>query len=133
MSGWSKAKSFNNALEIQADSVQLFGMTTRITSIALLLVIFGLGCGKGSNNADSGIATGQKVEGGSSGEGASGDMQPLLNDLTQQARKYGMEQQKAPKDLNELVAKGYLSAVPQAPPGKKFEITRKLDVILTDQ
>ena len=99
----------------------------------MLLVIFGLGCGKGSNNADSGIATGQKVEGGSSGEGASGDMQPLLNDLTQQARKYGMEQQKAPKDLNELVAKGYLSAVPQAPPGKKFEITRKLDVILTDQ
>jgi hypothetical protein len=133
LGGWSKAKSFNNALEIQADSVHLFGMTTRITSIALLLVVFGLGCGKGSKNADSGNAVGQKVEGSSSGAGASSDMQPLLNDLTQQARKYGMEQQKAPKDLNELVAKGYLSAVPQPPPGKKFEITRKLDVILTDQ
>jgi hypothetical protein len=90
LSGWSKAKSFNNALEIQADSVQLFGMTTRITSIALLLVVFGLGCGKGSKNADSGIATGQKVEGSSGGDGASADMQPLLNDLTQQALKFGM-------------------------------------------
>lgn len=99
----------------------------------MLLVIFGLGCGKGSKSADSGNGAGQKVEGTSTRESASADMQPLLNDLTQQARKYGMEQQKAPKDLNELVAKGYLSAVPQAPPGKKFEITRKLDVILTDQ
>ena len=56
-----------------------------------------------------------------------------LQELTQAVRRYGVEQRQAPKSLDELVAKGYLGAVPQAPPGKKFAIDKKLQVYLSDQ
>jgi len=60
-------------------------------------------------------------------------MAATLVELTQVVRKYGMEQQRAPKTWEELVAKGYLSQVPQAPAGKKFAITKKLEVNLVNQ
>jgi len=56
----------------------------------------------------------------------------LLRELTQAARKYGMEKQKAPKSLEELAAGGYLPQVPAAPAGKKFAISPQLEVILED-
>jgi hypothetical protein len=57
----------------------------------------------------------------------------VLNDLTQAVRRFGMEQRRRPADFNEVVAKGYLSAIPQAPPGKKFVINNKMAVVLADQ
>ncbi|MEW6157828.1 MAG: hypothetical protein AB1813_10370 [Verrucomicrobiota bacterium] len=54
----------------------------------------------------------------------------LLAELTQAVRKYGVEQQRVPKTLEEVRARGYLSTVPVAPPGKKFVIDRNLEVIL---
>jgi hypothetical protein len=38
-----------------------------------------------------------------------------------------------PKTLEELVAAGYLSQVPQPPPGKRFAIDKKLQVNLVDE
>jgi hypothetical protein len=57
----------------------------------------------------------------------------LLQELTQAVRKYGLEQQQAPKTLEELVAQGYLAQVPQAPSGKKFAIDKKLQVYLASE
>ena len=54
----------------------------------------------------------------------------LLNELSQAVRKYGAEQQRVPKTLEELVANGYLSRVPPAPAGKKFAINKNLQVYL---
>lgn len=55
----------------------------------------------------------------------------LLGELTQAARKFGAEQQRVPTSLDELVTKGYLSRVPEAPAGKKFAIDKNLQVYLT--
>ena len=62
----------------------------------------------------------------------SADMTATLAELTQVVRKYGMEKQKVPKDLNELVAAGYIPQVPAAPAGKKFAIDAKMQVYLAD-
>ena len=56
----------------------------------------------------------------------------LLNELTQLVRRYGVEQQRAPKTLDELVANGYLASVPPAPAGKRFAIDKKLQVYLAN-
>ncbi|PYI84468.1 MAG: hypothetical protein DME26_13230 [Verrucomicrobia bacterium] len=56
----------------------------------------------------------------------------VLNELTQAVRKYGVEQRRVPKTLEELVAKGYLSRVPEAPAGKKFAINKDLQVYLAN-
>jgi hypothetical protein len=45
-------------------------------------------------------------------------------------RRFAAEQRKAPKTLDELVAAGYLSQVPEAPAGKQFAINQKLEVYL---
>jgi hypothetical protein len=55
----------------------------------------------------------------------------VLNELTQAVRKFGVEQRRVPKSLEEVVARGYLSSVPPAPAGKKFVIDKKLQVYLT--
>ena len=56
-----------------------------------------------------------------------------LAELTQVVRKYGAEKQRVPKDLNELVAAGYLPSVPAAPAGKKYAINKQMEVYLADQ
>lgn len=60
-------------------------------------------------------------------------MTALLGELTQAVRKYGAERRRAPKSLEELAEQGYLETAPQAPPGKKFAINKKLQVYLVDQ
>ena len=55
-----------------------------------------------------------------------------LAELTQVVRKYGAEKQRVPKDLNEIVAAGYLPSVPSAPAGKKFAINKQMEVYLAD-
>ena len=56
----------------------------------------------------------------------------ILEQLTQAVRKYGMEKQRVPKSLDELVAAGYLTQLPEAPAGKKFVLdARTMDVTLS--
>jgi len=48
-----------------------------------------------------------------------------LANLTQAVRKFSFEQRRMPKSLQEVIAAGYVSPVPQAPPGKKFVLDPK--------
>jgi hypothetical protein len=57
----------------------------------------------------------------------------VLNELTQAVRKCAVEQRRAPKNLEDLVANGYLSRVPPAPAGKKYTIDKNLQVYLANQ
>jgi competence protein ComGC len=57
----------------------------------------------------------------------------LLAELTQAVRKYGVDKQRVPKSLDELVAAGYLSQAPVAPAGKRFAISKTLQVELVDE
>jgi hypothetical protein len=57
----------------------------------------------------------------------------VLGELTQAVRRYAVEQRRAPKTLDELVAQGYLDRVPEAPAGKRFAIGNKLEVYLADK
>jgi len=58
-------------------------------------------------------------------------MATALSQMTQAVRKYAVEQRKAPKNLSEVAAAGYLSSVPVAPAGKQFAISQKLEVYLS--
>ena len=60
-------------------------------------------------------------------------MAALLGELTQAVRKYSVEQRRAPKSLEELSAQGYLRQVPPAPSGRRFVITKNLQVQLVDR
>jgi len=57
-------------------------------------------------------------------------MAAILGELTQVVRKYSVERRSVPKNLEELVANGYLTRVPQAPAGKRFIISKELQVQL---
>lgn len=64
-------------------------------------------------------------------DAAGADLSAVLSELTQQVRKFGFEKQRVPASLNELVAAGYLSAVPEAPAGRSFTIDPKtMQVVL---
>lgn len=58
------------------------------------------------------------------------DLPAVLAGLTQAARRYGLEQRRAPAGLEELVAKGYLARIPEAPGGGRFVIDKQLQVRL---
>ena len=53
------------------------------------------------------------------------DMSAVLASLTQVLRKYSFERKQLPSTVEEIVAAGYLSAMPPAPAGKKFTIDAK--------
>ena len=57
-------------------------------------------------------------------------MAVILGELTQVVRKYSVERRSVPKNLEELVANGYLTRAPEAPAGKKFVISKDLSVQL---
>lgn len=48
-----------------------------------------------------------------------------LDRLTRLARRYSVEQQQVPKDLNDLVLMNYLEALPRPPDGLRFVVDRK--------
>ena len=57
-----------------------------------------------------------------------------LGELTQALRKYSFEHQRLPKTFSEVVSAGYVKNMPQAPPGKRFEIDAKtVQVVLVKQ
>ena len=57
-------------------------------------------------------------------------MTAVLGELTQAVRKYSVERRRVPKTLDELVVNGYLARVPEAPEGKRFAISKDLQVQL---
>jgi hypothetical protein len=57
----------------------------------------------------------------------------VLAALTQAVRKFGLEQRRVPKNLEEVAVAGYLTAVPPAPPGKRFAIDKQMQVTLEKQ
>jgi len=62
------------------------------------------------------------------------ELAAALGELTQALRKYSFEHRRLPKTFNEVVAAGYVKDMPQAPPGKKFEIDPKtVQVVLVKQ
>ena len=71
------------------------------------------------------------ADGSGSSEAA---LNAALGELTQALRKYSFEHQRLPKTFSEVVAAGYVKNMPQAPPGKKFEIDAKtVQVVLVNQ
>ncbi len=85
-----------------------------------MIVLFAtcVGCGKTSSSGpakDGAAASAQETQ---------------LAELTQLVRRYAAEQRRAPKSLDELVTAGYLPQLPEAPAGKKFAISPKLEVYL---
>lgn len=48
-----------------------------------------------------------------------------LDQLTQVLRRFSVEHRRVPQSLNEVVAAGYLTGLPPAPPGKQFAIDGK--------
>jgi len=63
-------------------------------------------------------------------QAAEADMSATLNRLTQTLRRYAAEHQRAPANLGELVAAGYLPELPGAPPGQRFVFDEQLRVTL---
>lgn len=90
-------------------------MCRKVSSLLLVGCILIASCGK---KAESGAAQGS----------------PETAELTQQLRRYSFEKRKLPENLDELVAAGYLKAVPPAPTGKKYAVdTKRAEVILVNQ
>ena len=113
--------------------------------IACLLVTL-MGCGKQPASSPSGAQP--KTDGAVPNVGLSpaksqvdaaaiasdrAQIAAVLNELTQAVRKCAVEQRRAPKNLEELVAGGYLSRIPPAPAGKKYMINKNLQVYLANQ
>ncbi len=106
-----------------------------------LICLFGVGCGKKqessaptSASSPSGQAAPATNTSSASTPAAPADNSAaLLAELTQVVRKYGVEKQRVPKNLEELVSAGYLPALPEAPAGKKFAINKNLAVVLENR
>ena len=62
------------------------------------------------------------------------DNSAMLDKLTQVLRRFSVEHRKVPQALSELVAAGYLTAIPAVPAGKQFSIDKKtLQVVLSNR
>jgi competence protein ComGC len=96
--------------------------------LLLLLCVLWIGCGKSDSSRQNSRAATNSV--GATGANSEAQIATELAGLTQKVRRYGMEQQRAPKSLDELVAAGYLKEVPQPPDNKKFAINKNLEVYL---
>ena len=110
-------------------------MELKLRHFFRLLPLLIIGCSKESEQRGAVEAPPPAVATESPGAAASDAHQiaTTLAELTQAVRKYGAEKQKAPKDLNELVAAGYLASIPPAPAGKKYAIDQRMQVYLADQ
>ena len=65
-------------------------------------------------------------------EGA--DASAQLAQLTQVLRRFGVEKRRVPQSLGEIVAAGYLTALPAAPAGKQFAIDgKRMQVVLANK
>ena len=87
-----------------------------------------MGCGKRS---DTSSPSGEAAAKAAAAEAT--QIAALLKELTQAVRKFGVEQRRVPKNLEELVANGYLPGMPPAPAGKQFAIDKNLQVTLVNR
>lgn len=106
--------------------------------VLLWLPLAFLGCKKGrvasnSTPADRTSDSATSVSGGTGSDIEAPDRARQLFELTQAVRRYGLEQRRAPKTLEEVAAAGYLKALPEAPQGKKFAINSKLEVYIANR
>ena len=97
----------------------MFEVRTILRLILLCgIPLLGHGCGKKTQSpspAGSAVSTAP----------AAADMEAVLGELTQALRKYSVEHRQSPKNLDEVVGAGYVKQMPEAPPGKKFEVDPK--------
>jgi hypothetical protein len=95
---------------------------------------FGIGCSKPPAAPRPNAAEGSgEAPADASGASEQARLAAVLNELTQVVRRYSAEQRRAPKNVEELVTGGYLTAIPAAPAGKKFAINKNLQVYLANQ
>jgi len=100
-------------------------MTPRLILPSAMVLLL-TACGRHSENSPSAPAPAAEASGA--------ELAAALGELTQALRKYSFEHHRLPKTFNEVVAAGYVNNVPQAPPGKKFEIDPKtVQVVLVKQ
>jgi hypothetical protein len=104
---------------VLASAIRFWIMLARV--LMAFLGVFLVGCGK---PAAPSAATSPPDQ---------AQIDAVVNDLTHAVRKYAVEQRRAPKALDELVANGYLARLPSAPAGKKFAIDKNLQVYLANQ
>ena len=103
----------------------------KIVRLTLLCSILVSGCGKKAESPDPVVTP--ATSGGPAVTGEA-NMSAVLQDLTQALRKYSIERKQAPKTFSEVVAAGYVQHLPEAPPGRKFEIDSKtMQVVLVKQ
>jgi len=122
-------------------------MLSRLVLPSLMAVLF-TGCGKSPESSRpapvSATAPAQDAKPAPGAEQTAAAVAPsdaseaalnaALMELTQAVRKYSFEHQRVPKTVGEVVAAGYVKNMPQAPPGKKFEIDAKtVQVVLVNQ
>lgn len=93
-------------------------------------VLLAVGLGVGLAGCRRSGPAGEAPAGGAAAS-AQEETARLLSELTQQVRKYSVEQRQPPRSLEELVARGYLKELPVAPAGQRFVITKNLQVELT--
>ena len=116
-------------------------MTPRLI-LPYAMVLLLTACGRHSENspsapapaAEPGKSAADAPAGIARSEASGAELAAALGELTQALRKYSFEHQRLPKTFNEVVAAGYVNNMPQAPPGKKFEIEpRTVQVVLVKQ
>jgi len=124
-------------------------MLSRVV-LPLLMVLLLTGCGKSpetsrptpvsttepaqSEKTDAAPATEQPAVAATFSNASEAAWNAALGELTQALRKYSFEHQRLPKTFSEVVAAGYVKNMPQAPPGKRFEIDPKtVQVVLVKQ
>ena len=109
-------------------------MISRLVCVCVLVACFGCGeapdSSSGEPDSNSAASSGLAAESSADDEA---EIAAALRELTQVVRKYSVEQRQAPKTLQELVDRGYLSHLPQPPAGKAFVINRNLQVQLADE
>src|SRR3989442_12045282 len=125
------------------------GMLSRVV-LPLLIAVLLTGCGKSKETSrptpvstvepaqgektDAATAPEQPAVAATLSNASEAALNAALGELTQALRKYSVEHQRLPKTFSEVVAAGYLKNMPQAPPGKRFEIDPKtVQVVLVKQ
>jgi len=118
--------------------------------LPLLIAVLLAGCGKSPETSrptpvstsepaqgektDAAPATEQPAVAATLSNASEAALNAALGELTQALRKYSFEHQRLPKTFSEVLAAGYVKNMPQAPPGKRFEIdARTVQVVLVKQ
>ena len=95
-------------------------------------LVLGIGCGKQPSSSAPAPKPASQVQPLAPPAVDAAQVSAMLSELTQAVRKFGAEQRRVPKTLEEVAAGGYLTRIPAAPSGKKFAIDKNLQVYLAN-